>query len=448
MEAVPSRPILLAVSNSISDDVRCKLSTVFKNSELIIDDPLDENNCGRRISYSWGFIYVPTHLDSAWINWSRNLFRSKVARNWIAMLEDVFTVNEQKYQFLSVDTMGYIQIFDALSDNLFSAIITPWELNTTKKEVSLGALVGRSASIARVNELIVRFSKVDSPVILSGETGTGKELIARELHRRSHYCQGPFIALNCGAIPDELFEAEMFGYVAGAFTDAKTDREGWLQKAHKGTLFLDEIAELSLRSQAKLLRVLERKAVTPIGTNQSFDLDVRIVAASHVDLRQAIVEKRFREDLFYRLDVLHIQAPPLRERSEDILLLASNILRQLCNELNLPVRQICFESLFILTSYTWPGNVRELINKLKQICILSDALVLEAKHLEIFGLPTFALNQFNSVPLLDTAISRAELNAVAEALSATGDNISASARLLGVSRMTLYRLIRKHKIIL
>ncbi|HBC55719.1 MAG TPA: hypothetical protein DCZ03_01010 [Gammaproteobacteria bacterium] len=437
---------VLAAPSFLEKDILSKICGNLAPGELWAGDPLDGHNSQQRLRFFWGFVYIPRQIENDWLIWLRKLFQSQAARLWIAVLEEPLTANSNEHRFLADNTIGYIKILDTLSRKLFSVAIMPWELNSRGEEVLLNGLVGRSASVARVKKLIDKYSRVGSPVVLSGETGTGKEVIAKQIHERSSYSKGPFIAINCSAIPDELFEAEMFGYVAGAFTDAQSDREGWFQKANKGTLFLDEIAELSLRSQAKLLRVLEQKTVTPIGTSQSSSIDVRIVTASHVDLREAVKAKTFREDLYYRLSVLSIEAPPLRVRKEDILLLASYLLRQLSNELNLPVRQICFESLLILASYKWPGNVRELINKLKQACILCDELILTGKHLEFFGLPKISLDQINSVPPLDKTISRAEFKAVSDALRATGDNISAAAELLGISRMTLYRLIRKHDI--
>ncbi len=239
-------------------------------------------------------------------------------------------------------------------------------------------LLGDSPALQKVKQQIVRIADLDTSVLISGESGTGKELVARALHRQSKRCEGPFVAINCAALPENLLESELFGHVRGAFTDAREGRKGLFLEASGGTLLLDEIAEMPLALQPKLLRVLEDHKVRPLGSSQEIDCDVRVIAASHRDLTEA-VNNSFRSDLYYRLNVINLHLPPLRERGNDVLLLALAFISQLSQRLGKSVSGLAQPAAACLLAYHWPGNVRELHNIIERALALSvhDLLTVE-----------------------------------------------------------------------
>ncbi|TVR45385.1 MAG: FHA domain-containing protein [Planctomycetota bacterium] len=251
----------------------------------------------------------------------------------------------------------------------------------------LSELVGTSACMQRLRERILRISQADSTVLISGESGSGKELIARCLHRASGRCDGPLVTVNCAAVAPSLFEAELFGHEKGAFSGADQARPGRIRAAHGGTLFLDEIGELPLELQAKLLRVLQEGQVEPVGAHQPISVDVRIMSATNRDLASEVAAGRFREDLFYRLDVLRIVSPALRERREDIPILAAALLERLSKQHQRPPPALSPEALRILCQESWPGNIRQLANTLERALVLSETTITPA-DLELSTIPT------------------------------------------------------------
>ena len=242
-------------------------------------------------------------------------------------------------------------------------------------------MIGASPGMRRVAELVRKVAPSDANVLIWGESGTGKELVARNIHRASHRADGPFVAINCGAIPAELLESELFGHAKGAFTGATHATEGLIREAHGGTLFLDEIAELPLALQVKLLRVLQDREVRPVGGKQVVQVDVRFVAATNRDLKELMEKGHFREDLFYRLNVINIHVPPLRERGEDVRRLAEHFVEVYGRKLGKPIHGIGEDLGAFLTSYRWPGNVRELENLIERAMILAESDTLTAKEL-------------------------------------------------------------------
>ena len=300
-------------------------------------------------------------------------------------------------------------------------------------------IIGKSDVMQEVFDLITRVAPTDSTVLVTGESGTGKELIARAIHGNSNRCYMPFIAVSCGALPDSLLESELFGYEKGAFTGAEHTKKGRFEMAHKGTLFLDEIGDISLKTQVDLLRVLQQKEVQRLGGEDVVEVDVRIIAATNSDLSRAIREDRFREDLYYRLNVIAVKVPPLRERKEDIPLLADAFLRKYCLEMNKEERRIGRSALKLLMDYDWPGNVRELEN------IIERALVIgQADEISPDDLP------FSSKELGPEAFPKSlkmmEKIHIQRILEATGWNITRAARDLGIDRQTLYNKIEKYEI--
>lgn len=302
-------------------------------------------------------------------------------------------------------------------------------------------IIGESPAIRKMADLISRVADTTTTVLVQGESGTGKELVARALHAKSRRAQGPFVAVNCAALPAPLLESEMFGHVAGAFTDARGERRGLLCQADGGTLFLDEIGEMPLEMQVKLLRALQERTVRPVGGTEEVAFDARLVAATNRELAAAVEAGTFREDLYYRLDVVRIEAPPLRQRAGDVLLLAQSFLEAAAARLDKGVVGLSDDAARRLTDYAWPGNVRELEN-----CIESAVALTTDERIAVQDLPE-RLRSYrpkvsslpaNSPQALPT-LQEMEERYVLEVLDAVGGNKSAAARVLGVDRRTLYR---------
>jgi len=303
-------------------------------------------------------------------------------------------------------------------------------------------LIGKSPSMQTIYDLIERIGDSTSNVLITGESGTGKELVARAIHYNGTRKEGPFIPINCAAIPETLLESELFGYKRGAFTDAKTDKKGLMVEASEGTIFLDEVAEMSPLFQAKLLRVIEQREVRPLGDTNSYPIDVRIISASNRDIKNLIHQGRFREDLYFRMKVIDIELPPLRERREDIPLLVDHFINQFGNKPNRNISGVSEEALRILINYSWPGNVRELEN------IIQRAIAL-CRHEVILpeDLPSSMLHESNEESLLEKGLHKKytldqlEKEYIKKVMVEAGGNKSKAAEILGLDRKTLYRKI-------
>ena len=301
-------------------------------------------------------------------------------------------------------------------------------------------IMGQSKSMQEVFKFIERVAPSDISVLISGESGTGKEMVAEAIHQRSPRKDNPFIAVNCGAIPENLLESELFGYEKGAFTGAYTQKRGKFELAHTGTLFLDEIGELVPSLQVKLLRFLQDRKIDRVGGNQSLELDVRIVAATNRDLKKDMENHVFREDLYYRLKVVPMEIPPLRKRREDIVPLAQYFLKKYCQEHHKPLITLSSEAEGVLLAQPWPGNVRELENLISRAVVLSTRPVLQPTDLG------FGLESVPSEVNLKFAKKAIELDFVKKALSKNKGIVSRAARELGISRVNLYELIEKYSI--
>jgi two-component system response regulator AtoC len=305
-------------------------------------------------------------------------------------------------------------------------------------------LLGGSAPMQRVFEQIARFAPARGAVLVTGETGTGKELVARAIHRRSPRADKLFVPLNCAAIPADLLESELFGHVRGAFTGAGSDREGKFQAADGGTLFLDEIGDMDARLQAKLLRALQEGVIEPVGSNRRIPVDVRIVSSTNRNLEAAIARGAFREDLFYRINVLRIEIPPLRERMADIPALAAAFLAEFGRELGKGPVSLAPAARDLLRDYRWPGNVRELRNAMERAAVLATGPEVGAEGIREL-LPRVGGEGEASTTLdLETAVGTAERRAILRALAAADDNKAEAARLLGIGERTLWTKLRKH----
>ncbi len=307
-------------------------------------------------------------------------------------------------------------------------------------------LVGASPPMQRIFEQIERFAPARGAVLITGETGTGKELVAHAIHRRSPRGDKLFVPLNCAAIPAELLESELFGHVRGAFTGASANREGKFAAADGGTLFLDEIGDMDLRLQAKLLRALQEGVIEPVGGNRRIRVDVRIVSSTHRKLEEAIASGAFREDLYYRLNVLRIELPPLRERSDDVPALAAAFLAEFGRELGKGALALGNEARAVLRAYRWPGNVRELRNAMERAAVLANGSELGAALAREL-LPRAAQLEDAAAPAtldLDAALNEVERKTILRALAAASDNKVEAARLLGIGERTLWTKLRKY----
>jgi DNA-binding NtrC family response regulator len=303
-------------------------------------------------------------------------------------------------------------------------------------------LLGDSRQIRDLRKLLSKLAPTESPVLIRGESGTGKELVARTLHRQSQRHSKPFVAINCGAIPEHLIQSELFGHEKGAFTGAHQRKVGRIEAAHGGTLFLDEIGDLPLELQANLLRFLQEKHIERVGGSQPIPVDVRVLAATHVDLEAAIGNGRFREDLYYRLNVLQVATAPLRERHGDLGMLANHFSHFYSQETGRRPRSFSEDALVAMGKHEWPGNVRELANRVRRGLVLAEGRQIEARDLGLQG------QQGSSAPMgtLEDYKHRAERQALCDVLNRHSDNLSVAARVLGVSRPTFYRLLHKHQI--
>ena len=303
-------------------------------------------------------------------------------------------------------------------------------------------MVGSSAPIKQLFTQIAKYAITDAPVQIFGESGTGKELVAKAIHQQSSRADKPFIAVNCGAIPENLLESELFGHIKGAFTGAIQNRDGRIAVADGGTLFLDEIGDLSLNQQVKILRFIQESTFEPVGSSRTQHADVRIITASHLDLQKAVQDQTFREDLYYRLNVLQLNVPPLRERNGDIELLANHYLAKFTAGKANAAKGFSVEAVQAMVLHKWPGNVRELINKVKKAAILCEGVLIDPNDLDLDSPAT----QTSVIVQLQDARDKAERDALGKALEETEFNISKTAELLGISRMTIYRLLEKHQI--
>ncbi|MCA9528898.1 MAG: sigma 54-interacting transcriptional regulator [Myxococcales bacterium] len=302
---------------------------------------------------------------------------------------------------------------------------------------SFGDLIGSHPSLVEIERRIEKVAPTDISVLVTGETGTGKELVARELHRRSKRSEGPFVVVNCGAIPDNLLESELFGHVRGAFTGATATRVGRFQLANGGTLFLDEIGEMPLALQVKLLRALQERTVTKVGGGKPEAVDIRVVAATHRDLDAEIRAGRFREDLYYRLHVVNLDLPPLRDRGDDVVVLAKYLLAKHANELQVNVRGLTPSAIAALRAYPWPGNVRELDNRIRRALVLADGPLLDARDIELSD-----AERLDAMPL-GQARDEFTRRYVLAALERNGGNRAETARELDVDPRTIYRYLER-----
>lgn len=312
-------------------------------------------------------------------------------------------------------------------------------------------LLGDSDAMRTIHTTIHQLRNNDSTsVLIAGETGVGKEVVARAIHSGGPRASTPFVALNCGAIPFELAESIFFGHVRGAFTGAIASQTGYFERANGGTLFLDEVGDMPMETQVKLLRALDESSITPIGATESKKVDIRVIAATNADLRVMVEAGLFRPDLYFRLAVMPIEIPPLRERKEDILLLAEYMLSDLATQMKIPTPELTPEAVEALEGYTLPGNARELSNIIEHALIVCEGIAIQPEHLrflfphvDVSAFPNTGTSAASTAPSpVETML--AEQEQIRRALVANGSNITKTARQLGLSRHALHRRLKKY----
>lgn len=319
------------------------------------------------------------------------------------------------------------------------------------EQFNYGEIIGKSKAMQDVFRTIEKVAATDSSVLIYGESGTGKELVARAIHKSSSRKDKPFVRVNCGALVESLLESELFGHEKGAFTGAVKRKKGRFELAHQGSIFLDEIGDISPNMQLKLLRVLQEREFERVGSEETIQVDVRILVATNKNLSDLVQQGKFREDLFYRLHIIPIYLPPLRERTEDIPLLTQHFIEQLTSELNKPAKQITDAAMEKLLNYPWPGNIRELENAIERAIVLSEKAVIDAADLPILQstgsdrLPNDILDRFRLD--LNATLSAVEKQLIEKAMNETQGNKNQAAKLLGIGTSLLYYKLEKYKIL-
>ena len=442
------RRLLVVSQGHLSEDIEATLAG--RAWELVYVTGMEEaQSMETEYPFLVGLVILPQFHDQTWFNQCRQVVTGLSQIEWIAAInrEDIkcdalqrFIVEAlHDFQVLPLDpsrlavvlghSCGMVTIEHALREKAAPTAIARF------------GLIGHSEAMLDLYKVTERAAEVDAPVLISGNTGTGKEHVARAIHTHSARASGPFVALNCGAIPHSLLQSELFGHEKGAFTDAFQGKMGHLEAANGGTLLLDEIGEMPLESQASLLRFLEDKEVTRLGGTHSVGVDVRVVAATNRDLETRVDDKAFRADLYYRLAVLSIRTPDLNERREDIKDLAYHFLALAAKSTRSRVIGISDDALEALSQHEWPGNVRELRSCIIRATIACSKGYITVKHLD-FKRPSSG----SAAISLQDARFESEKQTLEHTLMRNRWNISRAARTLGVSRMTLYRLLEKHGI--
>ena len=320
-------------------------------------------------------------------------------------------------------------------DARFKSVATAMDATSPRTQMFWGT----SAVMATIQKTLTKIAPTDATVLITGENGTGKDILAQEIHAHSLRNGKPMVAVDAGAITETLFESELFGHVKGAFTDAHTDHAGKFEQAEGSTLFLDEIGNIPLHLQAKLLRAIQNRSIVRVGGTETKPVNIRLICATNMDLEALVKEGRFREDLYYRINTVHIALPPLRERREDIIPLAEMFLEHYAEKYHRPLIGLDESAAQILKNYHWGGNIRELQNCMEKAVILSDGTILSAKDIQLEQSVTF-----KSVGTIKAISEADEERLVRDAMTRTGGNISAAAKLLGVSRPTLYTKLKKY----
>lgn len=377
-----------------------------------------------------------------------------VSKNEIVFGKNIYSAEIEKRNYTLVGVILPISSFNEKQYKLF--LFNNYSKNNAEiskiaiadNPISIDDIIGESKAVTTLKNKIKKIAETQSTVLITGESGTGKELIARAIHSCSKRRKKPFIAINCGAIPDSLLESELFGYIKGAFSGASSEgRMGKFELANGGVIFLDEIGEMPFYLQVKLLRVLQDKAVVRIGSNKLTKLDIRVIAATNIDLKQKIKEKKFREDLYYRLNVIPLRIPPLREREEDIFLLTDNLIKKYNNIFGKNVHTVGDDVKKIMKNYSWPGNVRELENSVEFMINMSDERGIITRDMLYENIINNSSSNEDTEPLM--TIEESEKTLIKKALIKYGNDTAGKnicAKKLGIGIATLYRKIEKYNL--
>lgn len=410
------------------------------------DDPGQASACLREHAYKVGLI--PLVSDNLFRKSGSETLFNESRTEWVALVDQAVLKNDDIRHFLKTLFYAYhILPGDAQQlDSILRHAAAMAELvmqdgqYTSISQNDDYEMVGTTPVMHKLFNTIRKATTVDAPVLITGESGTGKELTARSIHERSIRSKGPFNAVNCAALPDNLIQSELFGHEKGAFTGATHAKIGRIEATAGGTLLLDEIGDLSMDMQVNLLRFLEGHFIQRIGSNKEISVDVRVIAATHVNLEKAVCEGRFREDLYHRLNVLQVRVPSLRDRPEDIEILARFFFQKFIKEKNPYVKDFSQETLTIMRRYAWPGNVRELINRIRRAMVMCESRLIKPADL---GLERRSF--MRQTMTLEQARDYAEKHAIEAALFRNKHNIQHAAQDLGVSRVHMYRLLEKYK---
>ena len=396
--------------------------------------------------YLVGLVYL-SHLNDIQRQQAMEIVSREYNTIWIALVEhnDLLDANFQRmicanfYDYFTLPLNDSLNYLKATLGHAYGIALLRSLEQQNSSEYEQTEMVGSSEPMLNVFNDIRKVANVDAPIMIGGDTGTGKEMVARAVHQRSSRNDGPFVAVNCGALPETLIHAELFGYEKGAFTGAYKRKIGRIESAQNGTIFLDEIGDLPLDLQVYLLRFLEQRTIERLGGNESHRVNARVIAATHIHLEKAVEEGRFREDLYYRLNVLNIHMPTLAQRYEDIELLARYFFRKFSHEYETRVKGFSPEAIEAMNKHSWPGNIREMINRIRRALVMGENRMITPSDL---GLSPSTVSM--QVMSLDEARNHAEELAVKSGLHYSHNNITKTAKILGVSRVTLYRLIDKY----
>ena len=364
---------------------------------------------------------------------------------WVAVLprdrsRDRLTARLLASSFFDFHTLPVddVRLLYSVGHAYGKAVLRRAALGPTEPAYGQHGMIGQSPCMVALYARLEKVMRANAPLLLTGESGVGKELAARAVHLGSNRAHGPFVPVNCGALPQTLIESLLFGHEKGAFTGAHERQIGSIEAAHHGSIFLDEIGDLPRSAQASLLRFLQESTVMRVGSTREMRIDARVIAATHMDLREAVRTGRFREDLLYRLNVLNVEIPPLRDRGADSVLLAEHFFRHTASGRAPGLRGFSHQALTAIQHYPWPGNVRELLNRVQRAMVMCDGPLIKTSDLQLDAQPGA-----NSTGSLAIARAGTERELIQAALGRSGQNIAAAARELGVSRVTLYRILRR-----
>lgn len=421
-------------------------------SILLADDLSQARNKLRQEEPCVGVVSLELHDLRMILDDLPDLLAMYPAVNWILLLPELSLLTDEQVEKL--DSLITQYCFDyhhqPIQDDLFlyvlghaqgMAEIARHPARIASSEYARFGIIGHSPPMQTLFRQIDKICKLDEPVLISGETGTGKELVANAIHYHSRRADKQLVVINCGSLADSLIQAELFGYEKGAFTGAYHRKIGRIEASNGGTLFLDEVGDLPLSQQANLLRFLQEKTIVRVGGYEELKVDIRVIAATNINLKQAVQEDRFREDLFYRLNVLHLEVPPLRHRGDDIELLCRYFLNRDLSAARSHPRGLSAQALEVIYQHDWRGNVRELANTIRHAQLMSDYRLIRPKDLDLER-----RHKPRQICTLEESRADADRNAIQDGLRQSQYNISQAAEVLGISRVTLHRLINKYRL--